>query len=171
MFQCPGASTATVQLVVMGISIVFFFSIQERIPYIANTMATRGNFSFHLQKVTPTAVHPYKQGGWGGWAPGVALWRRGIRPRCHIVSIAGKGGTYLDTLQLHLCGDRGRRSPGKAQQIRACPGKRGIVRPPVPSAGALSITFVSQASLDAGLKKRVKSVRQIQPVQQTRRAR
>jgi urease subunit alpha len=36
------------------------------------------------------------------------------------------------------------------------------------SAGALSITFVSQASLDAGLKKRVKSVRQIQPVQHTR---
>jgi urease subunit alpha len=37
------------------------------------------------------------------------------------------------------------------------------------SAGALSITFVSQASLDAGLKKRLQSVRQLQPVQQTRR--
>jgi urease subunit alpha len=36
------------------------------------------------------------------------------------------------------------------------------------SAGALSITFVSQASLDAGLKKRLQSVRQLQPVQQTR---
>ena len=36
------------------------------------------------------------------------------------------------------------------------------------SASALSITFVSQASLDAGLSKRLRSVRQIQPVQQTR---
>src|SRR5579859_5821673 len=36
------------------------------------------------------------------------------------------------------------------------------------SAGALSITFVSQASLDAGLSKRLRSVRQIKPVRQTR---
>lgn len=36
------------------------------------------------------------------------------------------------------------------------------------SAGALSLTFVSQAALDAGLKKRLRSVRQLQPVQQTR---
>lgn len=35
-------------------------------------------------------------------------------------------------------------------------------------AGALSITFVSQASLDAGLKKRLQSNRQLQSVQQTR---
>jgi urease subunit alpha len=36
------------------------------------------------------------------------------------------------------------------------------------SAGPLSITFVSQASLEAGLKKRLQSTRQLQPVQQTR---
>ena len=36
------------------------------------------------------------------------------------------------------------------------------------SAAALSITFVSQASLDAGLQKRLRSHRQLQPVRQTR---
>ncbi len=36
------------------------------------------------------------------------------------------------------------------------------------SAGSLSITFVSQASLDLGLRKRWQSTRQLQPVQQTR---
>jgi len=36
------------------------------------------------------------------------------------------------------------------------------------SAGALSITFVSQASLDAGLRKRSGGYRQLQPVQNTR---
>ena len=36
------------------------------------------------------------------------------------------------------------------------------------AAGALSITFVSQASLDAGLSKRLKGNRQLQPVRQTR---
>jgi urease alpha subunit len=35
-------------------------------------------------------------------------------------------------------------------------------------AGALSINFVSQASLDAGLSKRLRSRRQLQPVRQTR---
>ncbi|HLX59379.1 MAG TPA: urease subunit alpha [Ktedonobacteraceae bacterium] len=36
------------------------------------------------------------------------------------------------------------------------------------AAGALSITFVSQASLDAGLAKRLRGRRQLQPVRQTR---
>jgi len=36
------------------------------------------------------------------------------------------------------------------------------------TAGALSITFVSQASLDAGLRKRLSGHRQLQPVKQTR---
>ena len=36
------------------------------------------------------------------------------------------------------------------------------------SAGALSITFVSQASLDAGIQKRVHGYRQLQPVRNTR---
>jgi urease subunit alpha len=36
------------------------------------------------------------------------------------------------------------------------------------SAGALSITFVSQASLDAGIRKRVLGYRQLQPVRNTR---
>jgi urease subunit alpha len=36
------------------------------------------------------------------------------------------------------------------------------------SAGSLSITFVSQTSLDLGLRKRWQSTRQLQPVQQTR---
>jgi len=36
------------------------------------------------------------------------------------------------------------------------------------SAAALSITFVSQASLDAGLQQRLKGYRQLQPVQNTR---
>ena len=36
------------------------------------------------------------------------------------------------------------------------------------SAGALSITFVSQASLDAGLQKRLRGYRQLQPVRNTR---
>ena len=36
------------------------------------------------------------------------------------------------------------------------------------AAGALSITFVSQASLDVGLGKRLKGNRQLQPVRQTR---
>ncbi len=36
------------------------------------------------------------------------------------------------------------------------------------AAGALSITFVSQVSLDAGLRKRLQGQRQLQPVQQTR---
>jgi hypothetical protein len=88
----------------MGIRVVFSFSIQERIPSITNTMATRGNFSFHLQKVTPTAVHPYKQDGWGGRAPGVVLRRHGTRPRCHTVSIAGEDGTHLDTRRIALGG-------------------------------------------------------------------
>ena len=37
------------------------------------------------------------------------------------------------------------------------------------SAAALSITFVSQASLDAGLEKRLRGRRQLQPVKQTRK--
>jgi urease subunit alpha len=36
------------------------------------------------------------------------------------------------------------------------------------SAGTLSINFVSQASLDTGLSKRLKGRRQLQPVHQTR---
>jgi hypothetical protein len=45
---------------------------------------------------------PYKQGGWGGSTPGVALWRHGTRPRCHTVSIAGEDGSHLDTRRMHL---------------------------------------------------------------------
>jgi hypothetical protein len=54
----------------MGIRVVFSFSIQERITSIANSMATGGTISFHLRRVIPTAVHPYKQGSGvaGPWA-------------------------------------------------------------------------------------------------------
>jgi hypothetical protein len=53
----------------MDIRVVFSFSIQERILFIANSMATRGNFSFHLQKVIPTAVIPTSKafGVAGSW--------------------------------------------------------------------------------------------------------
>ena len=86
----------------MGIRVVISFSVQERIPSIANTMATRGTISFHLRRVIPTAVHPYKQGGWGGSTPGVALWRHGTWPRCPTVSIAGEDRTHLDTRRIAL---------------------------------------------------------------------
>jgi hypothetical protein len=38
-------------------------SVQERIPSIANTMATKGTNSFHLRRAITTALRPYKQGG------------------------------------------------------------------------------------------------------------
>ena len=50
----------------MGIRIMFSFSVQERIPCITNTMATRGTISFHLRRVIPTTVHPYKVVGVAG---------------------------------------------------------------------------------------------------------
>jgi hypothetical protein len=81
----------------MGIRIVVSCSVQERIPSIANTMATKGTNSFHLRRAIPTALRPYKQGSWGGSSPGVAWWRHGSRPGCHTVSIAGEDGTQLDT--------------------------------------------------------------------------
>ena len=84
----------------MGMRIVFSYSNQERIPSMANTMAARGNFSFQLQKIIPTAVHPYKQGGWDGSTLGVAWWRHGTLHRCHTVIIAGEDGTDLETRRI-----------------------------------------------------------------------
>jgi len=63
-------------------------------------MTAKGTISFHLRRVIPTTVLPYKQGGWGGRTPGVAWWKHRIRPGCHIVSIAGEGGTRLDTRRI-----------------------------------------------------------------------
>ena len=47
----------------MGMRIVVSCSVQERIPSIANTIVTKGTNSFHPQRVIPTALHLYKQGG------------------------------------------------------------------------------------------------------------
>jgi hypothetical protein len=49
--------------VVTGIRVVFACSVQERILSTANTMASRGDFSFHLRRTIPTALHRNKQGG------------------------------------------------------------------------------------------------------------
>jgi hypothetical protein len=84
----------------MGMRVVCSCSVQERIPSIANTMATRGTISFHPRRVIPTAVHPYKQGGRGGRTLGVAWWRHETQPGCHRVSRAGEDGTHLDTRRI-----------------------------------------------------------------------
>jgi hypothetical protein len=96
------ARSATVPSVVMSMRVVFSCSVQERILCIANTMATRGTISYHLRRVIPTAVHLYKQSGWDGSTPGVALWRHSTRPRCHTVSIVGDDRTHLDTRRIVL---------------------------------------------------------------------
>src|SRR5712692_10055278 len=103
----------------MGMLVMFSCSLQEGILCRADTLTTKGTISFHLRRVIPTALHSYKQGGWGGRAFGVAWWRHGIRLGCHTESIAGEDGTHLDKGGLHLGNRRNSRRDLDNHGLRA----------------------------------------------------